>query len=221
MDSERRHELETNDLREFFDNFKDFWDKHGNRLLISLIVILGGWLGYVKYNQWQVEKADAAYTELNAADSVDAFRTLAGERGTVHDEAMRRGGDTALSEARAALIAGTNADAALTQAGSAYDALASRGKTTEYKLAGQEGLAKVALMRDELDKATKHYEQIIELAGETFVGQADRAQRGLERIDQLRNPIAFSKPEAEVTAPAGEGSDKSDSTRPVLPVENE
>lgn len=221
MDSERRHELETNDLREFLDNFKDFWDKHGNRLLIGLIIVLGGWLGYVKYNQWQAEKADAAYIELNAADSADAFRTLAGNRGAVHDEAMRRGGDVALGEARSALIAGTDADAALTQAGSAYDALVNRGKTTEYKLVGQEGLAKVALMREELDKATKHYEQMIELAGETFVVQADRAQRGLERVDRLRNPIAFSQPEAEIVPPTEEGSDESESTLPVPPVENE
>ena len=30
MDSKKRHELETNDLREFLDNFKDFWDRNGN-----------------------------------------------------------------------------------------------------------------------------------------------------------------------------------------------
>lgn len=198
MDSERRHELETNDLREFFDNFKDFWDKHGNRLLITLIVVLGGWLGYNKYNQWQRDKAEAAYAELNTADSADAFTRIAGEHAKVHDEAMRRGADTALGDARAALIAGDDesAESALKKAGAAYTALADRGATTEYQLVGQEGLAKVALMREEWDKAASHYEKIIELSGETFVTQGDRAQRALDRLDLLKNPIAFSPPEA-------------------------
>ncbi len=219
MDSERRHELETNDLREFLDNFKDFWDKHGNRLLIGLIIVLGGWLGYAKYNQWQADKAEAAYTELNTADSAQAFRTLAGERSEVHDEAMRRGGDTALGDARSALIAGKTADEALTQAGSAYDALVKRGKTTEYKLVGQEGLAKVALMREEWDKAAKHYEQVIEVAGESFLVQADRAKRALDRIDRLKTPIAFAEPEAApVVPPTEEGSEEPKAELPLLPV---
>lgn len=203
MDSERRHELETNDLREFFDNFKDFWDKHGNRLLITLIIVLGGWLGYNKYNQWQADKAEAAYAELNSADSADAFRTVAGDHSKVHDEAMRRGADTALGDAREALIAGNEEDAesTLKQAGAAYTALADRGATTEYQLVGQEGLAKVALMRQEWDKAASHYEKVIELAGETFVNQGDRAQRALDRLDLLKNPVAFSPPEAVEPTP--------------------
>lgn len=221
MDSERRHELETNDLREFLDNFKDFWDKHGNRLLIGLIIVLGGWLGIARYNQWQADKAEAAFAELNDADSADAFRVLAGERSEVHDEAMRRGGDTALGDARSALIAGDQekADKALTQAGSAYDALASQGKTTEYKLVGHEGQAKVALMREEWDKAKKHYEEVIALAGEAFSTQGNRAQRALDRIDLLKNPIAFAEPQAETTiTPEPSDIDDNGEPKPELPI---
>jgi len=204
MDSDRRHELETNDLREFLDNFKDFWDKHGNRLLIALIVVLGGWLAYAKYNEWQADKAEAAYTELNDADSADEFRRIAGERSQVHDEAMRRGGDTALGEARAAQIEGDaqRAEKALKKAAAAYGALLNKGATTEYQLVGHEGLAKVALMNEKWDEAAKHYQQVIELAGESFVIQADRAQRALDRIDLLKNPIAFSPPLAVEPTPA-------------------
>lgn len=220
MDSERRHELETNDLREFLDNFKDFWDKYGNQLLIGLIVVLGSYVGYTRYNQWQTDKAEAAFTELNQADSADAFRALAGERGEVHDEAMRRGGDTALGDARSALIANEQdaADEALTQAQSAYDALVSRGATPEYQLAGHEGLAKVALMREEWDQAKTHYEAIIELAGDSFLTQADRAQRAVDRIDLLKSPIAFAPPEDEpllIPDPVDQG--EPDSAQPALP----
>lgn len=221
MDSERRHELETNDLREFLDNFKDFWDKHGNRLLITLIVVLGAWLGWSKYNQWQAEKAEAAYTELNNVDSADKFRTLAGERSDVHDEAMRRGGDTALGDARRALIVDDEekAAAALTGAASAYQALVDRGATVEYRLAGHEGLAKVALMREEWDKAGKHYEQIIELAGESFLVQADRAKRAMDRIDLLKSPVAFAEPQdTPAPEPTEGGTVNPDPAFPPLPL---
>lgn len=200
MDSERRHELETNDLREFLDNFKDFWDKNGNFLLIGLIVVLGGWLGYDRYNKWQADKAESAYTELNGADSADAFRSLAGEHSKVHDEAMRRGADTALGDARTAAITGEDDEmkSSLGKAADAYLALADRGATTEYQLVGQEGLAKVALMREEWDKAASHYDKVIELAGETYLNQADRAQRALDRLDLLKDPVAFAEPEVSV-----------------------
>ena len=223
MDSERRHELETNDLREFLDNFKDFWDKHGNRILITLIVVLGAWLAYDRYNKWQADKADAAYTKLNEASSADALRALAAERGEVHDEAMRRGGDAALGDSRRALVAGDDeaAQAALKKAGSAYDALAKKGATVEYQLVGQEGLAKVALMREEWDKAAKHYGQVIELAGESFVVQADRAQRSLDRIDLLKNPIAFAPPEIVLEPAPIDGGAETLPLLPVPPTDNE
>jgi predicted negative regulator of RcsB-dependent stress response len=222
MDSERRHELETNDLREFLDNFKDFWDKHGNRLLIALIVVLGSFTLYNWYSNWRADQNNAAYTELNDADSADAFRALAAERSQVHDEAMRRGGDTALGDARSALIEGDQdgAEKALKKADSAYSALVSKGSTTEYKLAGNEGLAKVALMSEDWDKAAKHYEQVIELAGESYLTQADRAQRALDRIDLLKTPIAFSPPLAIDPAPAPV-EPESDSPKPLpLPIDS-
>ena len=210
MDSERRHELETNDLREFLDNFKDFWNKYGNPILITLIVVLGAFMGYTQYNKWQTDKADSTYTGLNEADSADAFRRLAAEQSRVHDEAMRRGGDIALGQARSALIAGNDETAkkALDSASSAYTAIAERGTTIEYQLAGHEGLAKIALMREQWDKAKTHYDDVIELASKTFVIQADRAQRALDRIDLLKNPVAFAPPEAAPEfAPIDSGAD--------------
>lgn len=197
MDSERRHELETNDLREFLDNFKDFWDKYGNRVLIGMIIMLVGWLGYDRYNKYQAEQAESAYAELNDADSADALRAIAGEHSQVHDEAMRRSGDTALGDARRASIADDTeaTQKALQSAKSAYTALAERGATAEYQLAGLEGLAKVALMAEQWDAAQSQYNAIIELAGDTFVNHANRAKRALDRIDLLKDPVAFSPPE--------------------------
>jgi len=221
MDSERKHELQTNDLKEFLDNFKDFWDKNGNFLLIFLIVVLGGWLGYAKYNQWRAGQIEEAYAELNGADSSDALRAVAGEHSRVHDEAMRRSADAALGQARGAMVEGDEdaAKTALKKAGSGYTALADRGATMEYQLVGQEGLAKVAIMREEWDKAASHYDKVIELAGETFLAQADRAKRSLERMALLKDPIAFAPPEEEPAPapPPAPGIDDPADRIPALP----
>ncbi len=197
MDSDRRHELETNDLKEFLDNFKDFWEKHGNKLLITLIVVLGGYAGYGWYNKWKDDKIETAQKELAGATSVDALLAVANEHDRVHDEAMRRAGDLALGAARSSLFEGsdTTAQKSLKQAGSAYTALADRGKTVEYQLIGHEGLAQVAIMASEWDEAKTHYSNLIELAGEAHPAQAARAEAGLSQLDLLKQPLAFAPEE--------------------------
>ncbi|MFN3168678.1 MAG: tetratricopeptide repeat protein [Phycisphaeraceae bacterium] len=196
MDSERRHELETNDLKEFLDNFKDFWEKHGNKLLMFLIVVLGGYAGYNYYNRWQEGKAEEAQQALEGgATSPDALaQQIAIEHDRVHDEAMRRAGDLYLAEARAADIKGKSKDAdkALDKARSAYTALVNRGKSDAYKLAGHEGLAMVAIEAEKWDEAKSQFAKMKELAGDRYLPQAARAQAGPAMIDLIRNPVAFA-----------------------------
>lgn len=229
MDSERRHELETNDLREFLDNFKDFWEKHGNKILLVLIVGLGGFAAYNYYNQWKDGKAEEAYNQLAAATTVDALLAVADEHSLVHDEAMRRAGDLALGSARNSLIQAeaSSAKESLKDASSAYEALAKRGETVEYQLVGYEGLAKVAIMSGEWDKAKTNYEKLIELAGEAHPAQAGRAEAGLEQLELIRYPVAFApdddlsfNPDEESEDDDGSAEDDDGSNKPVDPVES-
>ncbi|MEO0477097.1 MAG: hypothetical protein AAF085_14170, partial [Planctomycetota bacterium] len=68
-------------------------------------------------------------------------------------------------------------------------------------------------------KATKHYEHVIELAGESFLAQKDRAERALERNDLLNNPVAFAEPEAAPIPEPIEGDPVSpDPAFPTLPL---
>ncbi|MGB0767784.1 MAG: tetratricopeptide repeat protein [Phycisphaeraceae bacterium] len=227
MDSERKHELQTNDLKEFLDNFKDFWDKYGNQLLLVLIVGLGGWLGYSKYQEYKAGQIEEAFAEMNTADSAEALRVVAADHQAVRDEALRRAADAALGAARTAFI-NDDEDAkadALATAFDSYQTLAKSAATTEYKLVGQEGLAKVAVMRENWDEAETHYQQIIELAGDTFLIQADRAQRSMDRLDLLKNPIAFAEPEETLddatpadTAPILDPADDRIPALPPLPA---
>lgn len=231
MDSERRHELETNDLREFLDNFKDFWEKYGNQVLLVLILGLGGFAIYNYYTQWQTGKAEDASNQLAGATSADALQAVAGEHGRVHDEATRRFADILLGEGRTALVKDKPEDAekALKKAGSAYTTLAQNGITTEYKLVGYEGLAQVAIMQGQWDKARANYEKMIELAGDTWLAHAERAQAGLDKLDAYRDPIAFA-PEDDLSFNPGQADDEAaddgaekapgeDDDQPLKPVE--
>jgi hypothetical protein len=196
MDSERKHELETNDLKEFLDNFKDFWEKHGNKLLLFLIVVLGGYAGYNYYNQWKTGQVEEAQQALEGgATSPQALLAVAEEHDGAHDEAMRRAGDMYLAEARAADVKGDSKDAkkALDKARSAYTALTSRGKSDAYKIAGHEGLAMVEIEAENWKEAQAQFKKMEELAGDRYLPQAARAKAGPDMIDLIRNPIAFAE----------------------------
>jgi len=197
MDSDRRHDLETNDLKEFLDNFKDFWDKHGNKVLIVLIVALLAYAGPRYYTNWKEGKANEAANALAGATSAEALLNVADEHELVRDEAHRKAADLLLGDARAAQIVGEteDADKALGRAESAYTALAERGQTTPYQLVGLDGLAKVAVMQGDWDKAKQQYEKIIDLAGETYTYHAARAQAKIDALPRLERIVAFAPPE--------------------------
>lgn len=216
MDSERRHELETNDLKEFLDNFKDFWDKHGNKVLIVLFLGLGSYTGYNLYTNWQVKKANEASEALASATTAEQLLAVADEHSGARDEATRRAADLLLVEARAAQIA-DDAQAlkkAADDADKAYKTLAETGTTVPYQLLGYEGLAKVAQAQGQWDQAKTYYETVVELSGETYLYHAARALKGIDQLPLLRNPIAFAEP-----APAPKPSEGTDPNGfgPLLP----
>lgn len=227
MDSDRRHELETNDLKEFLDNFKDFWDKHGNKVLLVLIVGLLAFAGPRYYKNWQDGKADDANAALSGATSPDALLAVAEEHEIVRDVATLRAGDILFGQARSSAVAGEteDADKALKRAATAYTAVAQRGRTTLFQINGYEGLAKVASAQGDRDKAAEHYEKIIELSGDTYTTHAARAEQSIKNQDLLANPIAFAPPVAEpieqilplpgITPAPGDGG--SDGLTPALP----
>lgn len=194
MDSERRHELETNDLRDFLDNFKDFAEKHGNKILLILIIGLGTFAGINYYKSWKSGNIEEAYAQLASATSYDSLKSVAESYDLVHDEAWRRAGDIALGQARDGMIQnpGEVAQTALKNATTAYSTLADKGQTVVYQIIGHEGLAKAAEMNGEWDVATSHYGKVIDLAGETYTRQASLAQASLDQMDMLKNPVDYS-----------------------------
>lgn len=211
MDSKQRHELETNELREFFDNFKDFWDRHGNNILIVFIVVVGGYALYNLYNNWQSGKQEDAAMALIETNDPAVLLTVAQDHAPIFNEAMKRAGDQFHARARQHLIAGDTDEAKkdLENAANSYQSLADKTNSDLYKINAYLGLARVSESQEQWDKAEGFYKQARDLAGETYAFLGNLAKQGLDTLPSLRHPHPFGQdtapPAAENPADAGDG----------------
>lgn len=217
MDSKKRHELETNDLREFLDNFKDFWDKNGNSILIALIVVVGGFAAYNWYTKNQATKANDGFQALADANEASALRNVAEEFPGVRDNALQRSGDDYLAEARDAAAQGEDKDKteALDNAEGAYQAILDGDAADLLKINAYLGLAAAAEMRGAWDKAKGFYEQAHELAGDRYTRLATIARQAKDKVDELRSPVAFGADAPVLPPDSGLGPD----LLPIDPVD--
>ncbi|XAM00251.1 tetratricopeptide repeat protein [Phycisphaeraceae bacterium D3-23] len=202
MDSKKRHELETNDLREFLDNFKDFWDKNGNTILIALIIVVGGLAAMRWYKNKQVATVNDAAHALETATNGEFLLSVAADHPSVRHIALLRAGDSFLEEARLARVAGEDDDAEehLENAANAYASVVGEEKSpAEFRISAYLGSATVAEELGDWDKAKAAYTQASELAGDRFIRLATLAKAGLDRLDSLGVAVPFG-PE-EVAAP--------------------
>lgn len=101
MDSEQRHELKENDLQQFFENFGEFWSKHGNTLLITVTLILLVVFGIRMYRSTVSSAHDAAWFDLANANSPASLKQVALDHSdpTVQAIAYLHAGDMLLDEA--------------------------------------------------------------------------------------------------------------------------
>lgn len=220
MDSKKRHELETNDLREFLDNFKDFWDKNGNSILITLIVVVGGYTAWNFYKKNKVEKVESAVMALSEATNGAYLMSVAEEHPSVRHIAWQRAGDAYLEEARAAAIKGEDGDVPklLDSAASAYQRVVDdEDHAPEFRINALLGLATTAEMRDKWDEAKGFYDRAYDLAGDQFVRLAVLAQTGRDGLDDLRHPIAFGPDLPDNPADLGLPMDPNDLTGDGIP----
>ncbi|MFI4861911.1 MAG: tetratricopeptide repeat protein [Phycisphaerales bacterium JB063] len=198
MDSKKRHELETNDLREFLDNFKDFWDKNGNTILIALIIVVGGFTAMRMYRGSQVKKVNEASHALETATNGEMLLSVAADHASIRHIALLRAGDTFLETARAARAAGEDADAdeQLENAANAYQTVSQDDKfPLEFRINAYLGSATVAEEQGDWDKAKEAYTQADTLAADRYLRLATLAKSGIERLDTLAQPVPFGPEE--------------------------
>jgi hypothetical protein len=77
MDPKHREELETNDLADFFQNFGQWWKKHGNRLLTVILLIVLALTAWRFYTVRQETIREGNWSELASLTGAPEFRGLA------------------------------------------------------------------------------------------------------------------------------------------------
>jgi hypothetical protein len=208
MESQERHELKQNDLQEFFLNFREWWGKYGNSIMIVVIVCALGVAGYQFYTGRQTRAHNTAWQQLASSSNPDALQEVAKshEVQSVPTLARLRAGDLLLEEA---INPGPGSDRsqseALEQAASLYEAVANdQQNQPAYRINAHMGLASVAETRKQWQAARNHWKQAIDLAQQNKLDYlAQRAQARRDRLDQLRQPVTFAQGSAQPQQPGG------------------
>lgn len=216
MDSEERHELKENDLAEILRNFGDWFNEHGTKVLIAIIIVAATFTGYNFYTTSVQQRHDNAWTDLGNAIAPEDYLQVARsyDEPTVQTLAYLRGGDLfrrraiGRYEPLALVNEGLEAletpedpspEADLEQAAAMYQRvleLNPEHTPAIYRTNALIGLGAVAESRRAWDQAREHYQQAIELGGEELPRLTRQAQRRLDLLDDLRQPIVFG-PEPE------------------------
>lgn len=217
MDSEHRHELQQNDLAEFIANFKEWWQEHGMRTLLTILVIVAVASLWVSHKSSVKAAHDRAWGDLYQATSPEALRNVADSHDDVGIRLMARlrAGDLALSQvvlpdsARSGQVAEVDLPETENQltdqqrqqlidtAQEDYQAVLEHpGAADVMKLNALLGLASVAEMRGSWDEARSRYDAAIEIAGNRYQRIAAVAEARAAAIDRIARPVIFA-PELE------------------------
>jgi len=207
MDRDERHELKDNELREFFTNFGDWWQRYGNSVLIVVIVVVVVVLGYQFYTSYHQRQYNSAWQDLASSSSPDALMAVAEsyDRPAVQSLARLRAADLLVQQAMQPGAAGDRSDQdALEQAELLYQAVVdSERADPAYRVNALMGLASVAENREAWQGARNQWNAAIELAQRhrlTHLKQQATARR--DRLDVLRQPVHFAEGQPRQFGPA-------------------
>lgn len=210
MDNRHRHELQQNDLEHFLTHLGPFWEKWGMKILLTLLVIVGGYSAKTYYTQHVEAQHQAAVRDLELATSPESLRAVAQQTSEpgLSAVALLRGADLALSSAvmpepptppttqpgktTKPPMSADDRKAALKDAEQMYKAVIEQPSASPVvRFNASIGLAAVAESRSDWDGASKLYRGVIDHAGEYGAIKA-RAQKRLELLEQLKSPVAFA-----------------------------
>lgn len=208
MDSDHRHELKENDLEDFFHNFRQFWDKWGNTLLMAVLAVLVGVLVTRFVNQWRQQRHDQAWEALITETSPLGLEEVAKQTNdpTVSILASLQAGEAALRNKPADVVSlGTLSEtrkAELTSAQGDFQKVIDNPDADElYKLNAMLGLAAVMEELGQPDEATKLYQQVIERGKAAHQPSiAAEAEGRMAMVPRLGEPMRFG-PEPVTTQP--------------------
>ncbi|MCC7408003.1 MAG: tetratricopeptide repeat protein [Phycisphaeraceae bacterium] len=208
MDSEHRHDLKENDLEDFFRNFREFWEKWGNTLLMAVLAVLVGVLVTRFVNQWRQQRHDQAWEALITETSPLGLEEVAkqAQDPTVSILASLQAGEAALRGKPADTVSlGGLSDARRTELTSAkadFQRVIDNPAADEtFKLNAMLGLAAVMEELGQPDEATKLYQQVIERGKASHQPAiAAEAEGRMAMVPRLSEPMRFG-PEPVTTQP--------------------
>lgn len=208
MDSQERHDLKTNDLQDFIENFGDFWSKWGNTLLTVVAVIVIIFAGSKIYGDWTSQARETAWSDLAGASSPQAADMVASDHSgntTVRILATLKAADLYLFQASKPEPAENRAkpideggdpvqidrNKMLDQAETRYKTVLQMDAPTIVKINANLGLASVEEGRANWDKAKTYYEAASTLAAGRFETLETLAKQKLELLPQLSRKVVF------------------------------
>jgi hypothetical protein len=226
MDSEHRHELQQNDLQEFFRHFNKWWEKYGTSTLVVVLVALAVFAGVRFWRSSRASAHEEAWIDVATVTSPEVART----RAQMHENPVRailylRGADLIMKELavpQEAAEAQTQPAAAespfgvrrttasdtpeqsLASAAQMYEAVAQdQSAALVYRLNAHLGLGAVAEQSGKWDDARRHYEKVIDLAAEKYDFIRQQAQGRQAMLERLAEPVAFApEPKVQATIPS-------------------
>jgi len=217
MDPIDRHEQKDNDLYDFLVNFGEFWGKHGNFIMVVVIVVMGVWFGSRYYNNSVAVGHDNAWADLAATSTPQGYRERAVEnagRDGVPHLALLRGAEAYHQQAiKIKQDEGgegekddspMSADESLDSAEQMFNQILSSNAQAPYRANAAVGLANVAETRGDFDAASGHWAKAKEIAEESRLTTITTlADLRMSMLDDLARPIVFGESDESLDATEG------------------
>jgi hypothetical protein len=204
MDSQHRHELKENTLHEFFVNFnlKEWWGKHGNTVLVVLLLVVGSVAVIRLVSSTGQAARERDWADLSGATSPEGYAAVAETTRlpTVRSLALLRGSDLALERSVAPTppigedpavqtpLSPQQQQRTFEEAALRYQRIIQSDAHWLVKLNAQLGLASVAEARGDLEEARRLYSDI-EARSAQAPAIAAQARGRLALLPRLARPV--------------------------------
>ena len=211
MDTEHRHELKENELYEFFQHFRDWWEKHGLSTMLLVLVALAAFLFYRWYSGKEHRDLNTAWTALADTSSPEGLVRVADEhadREGVRAYALLQAAHLLSQEAMLGQMGMTGEgepldpeqrELRLERAAELYQRVIQLSEPRLLVLNARFGLAAVYESMRRFDEAREQYEQTARGA-QLYSGLAEIAERKMRELEDLQSPVEF--PEAPESSEA-------------------
>lgn len=203
MDADHRHELKENDLAEFLTHFGEWWQKHGTKLTVIVLVVVATYAGKRLIDTRSNAALEGAWGDLATSTSPESYQFVAQSHAVPAVKALAnlRGADLLLAQAvvppddeqEAQATTDNDPHQALLDAAAMYQqVIDAPSALLAYKLNAHLGLAAVAESFQQWGQAQQHYNTVLDLAGPAYAAIAHRTRTRLGMLDRLDKPVVFA-----------------------------